>query len=49
MNIARRLAAAYDRLLAQYDRRLMLTTPMKANRCRDQDEPRAIVQRSHRR
>jgi amidase len=30
VNIARRLTAAYDRLLAQYDLLLMPTTPMKA-------------------
>jgi amidase len=40
MNISRRLTAAYDRALAQYDLLLMPTTPMKATKLPGPDASR---------
>lgn len=40
MNITRRLRAAYDRVLAEYDLLLLPTTPMKATEMPDEDAPR---------
>jgi amidase len=43
MNITRRLTAAYDAVLAQYDLLLMPTTPIKATPLPDGDAPREEI------